>query len=189
MLISYNIKDNAGLVKRNSEYKTKKGNLPFSKLPWCAGRDSSSCGYRIALRGLGAPRVLRPLRRKMLPVSAAGGGRILCPRPAVARSSLFRKLRQSKYKTKKTTYHSVSGLGAPEETRTPDLLIRSQTLYPAELPAHILLAFSPENVFYYSVRCPESQAFFSKNFKNSVNGHLSRKSAACGAGFRLFVVV
>ena len=26
-------------------------------------------------------------------------------------------------------------LGAPEETRTPDLLIRSQTLYPAELPA------------------------------------------------------
>ena len=29
----------------------------------------------------------------------------------------------------------VSDLGAPEETRTPDLLIRSQTLYPAELPA------------------------------------------------------
>ena len=27
--------------------------------------------------------------------------------------------------------------GAPEETRTPDLLIRSQTLYPAELPAHM----------------------------------------------------
>ena len=30
-------------------------------------------------------------------------------------------------------------LGAPEETRTPDLLIRSQTLYPAELPAHMRL--------------------------------------------------
>ena len=29
--------------------------------------------------------------------------------------------------------------GAPEETRTPDLLIRSQTLYPAELPAHVRL--------------------------------------------------
>ena len=26
--------------------------------------------------------------------------------------------------------------GAPEGTRTPDLLIRSQTLYPAELLAH-----------------------------------------------------
>ena len=27
--------------------------------------------------------------------------------------------------------------GAPEGTRTPDLLVRSQTLYPAELPAHM----------------------------------------------------
>ena len=83
----------------------------------------------------------------------------------------------------------ASDLGAPEGTRTPDLLIRSQTLYPAELPAHILLAFSPENVFYYSAHRAESQAFFSKNSKNSANGHLSRKSAARGAGFRLFVVV
>ena len=83
----------------------------------------------------------------------------------------------------------ASDLGAPEGTRTPDLLIRSQTLYPAELPAHILLAFSPENVFYYSAHRPESQAFFSKNSKNSANEHLSRKSAACGAGFRLFAVV
>ena len=73
--------------------------------------------------------------------------------------------------------------GAMEGTRTPGLLIRSQSLYPAELPAHILLAFSPENVFYYSAHRPESQAFFSKNSKNSVNGHLSRKSAACGGGF------
>ena len=29
-------------------------------------------------------------------------------------------------------------LGAPEGTRTPDLLIRSQALYPAELLAHYL---------------------------------------------------
>ena len=28
-------------------------------------------------------------------------------------------------------------LGAPEEIRTPGLLIRSQTLYPAELRAHL----------------------------------------------------
>ena len=92
------------------------------------------------------------------------------------------------YKQKRS--HAIaSDLGAPEGTRTPDLLIRSQTLYPAELPAHILLAFSPENVFYYSARRPESQAFFSKNSKNSANGHLSRKSAACGAGFQLFAVV
>ena len=31
--------------------------------------------------------------------------------------------------------------GAPEGTRTPDLLVRSQSLYPAELQAHNL--FSP----------------------------------------------
>ena len=38
------------------------------------------------------------------------------------------------------TSANASDLGAPEGTRTPDILIRSQTLYPAELPAHILLA-------------------------------------------------
>ena len=90
---------------------------------------------------------------------------------------------------KPVTLFMSQAFGAPEGTRTPDLLIRSQTLYPAELPAHILLAFSPENVFYYSAHRPESQAFFSKNSKNSANGHLSRKSTARGAGFRLFVVV
>ena len=97
--------------------------------------------------------------------------------------------RQANITEKRTCVNKCVFLGAPEETRTPDLLIRSQTLYPAELPAHILLAFSPENVFYYSAHRPESQAFFSKNSKNSVNGHLSRKSAACGAGFQLFAVV
>lgn len=90
---------------------------------------------------------------------------------------------------KPVTFFMSQAFGAPEGTRTPDLLIRSQTLYPAELPAHILLAFSPENVFYYSAHRLESQAFFSKNSKNSINGHLSRKSAACGAGFQLFAVV
>ena len=68
-------------------------------------------------------------------------------------------------KKKPVTFFMSQAFGAPEGTRTPDLLIRSQTLYPAELPAHILLAFSPENVFYYSAHRPESQAFFLKNFK------------------------
>ena len=30
-------------------------------------------------------------------------------------------------------------LGTPEGTRTPDLLVRSQSLYPTELPAHTAL--------------------------------------------------
>ena len=58
----------------------------------------------------------------------------------------------------------ASDLGALEGTRTPDLLIRSQTLYPAELPAHILLCVPAENVYYYIAGEKESQAFFQKNF-------------------------
>ena len=107
----------------------------------------------------------------------------------VARSYIQQKTPYNRLSYKTVRIAWGLSFGAPEGTRTPDLLIRSQTLYPAELPAHILLAFSPENVFYYSAHRPESQAFFSKNSKNSVNGHLSRKSAARGAGFRLFVVV
>ena len=31
--------------------------------------------------------------------------------------------------------------GTPKGIRTPDLLVRSQTLYPAELSAHVLVAY------------------------------------------------
>ena len=36
------------------------------------------------------------------------------------------------------TFFMSQAFGAPEGTRTPDLLIRSQTLYPAELKAQVL---------------------------------------------------
>ena len=39
-------------------------------------------------------------------------------------------------KPKKPTPNGVGFFGTLEGTRTPDLLIRSQSLYPAELPAH-----------------------------------------------------
>ena len=49
-----------------------------------------------------------------------------------------------KYKQKKnsdlTDARKIAVLGAPEGTRTPDLLVRSQSLYPAELPAHLCVA-------------------------------------------------
>lgn len=61
----------------------------------------------------------------------------------------------------------VSDLGAPEETRTPDLLIRSQTLYPAELPAlvhrvcrgtYIIIPSTSPNVkHFFKVFCKKSQ--------------------------------
>ena len=44
----------------------------------------------------------------------------------------------------------ASDLGALEGTRTPDLLIRSQTLYPAELPAH-MRSYQPQVIYYHSL--------------------------------------
>ena len=47
--------------------------------------------------------------------------------------------------------------GAMEGTRTPGLLIRSQSLYPAELPTHVLRA---RNMMYYSTGSELCQHFF-----------------------------
>ena len=46
-------------------------------------------------------------------------------------------------------------LGTPEGTRTPDLLVRSQSLYPTELPAHN--AQAPK---YISTLFLKKQVFF-----------------------------
>ena len=44
------------------------------------GKRGPSCGARRGLRGTQSARPCRPLRQKILPASAAGGGRIFCPR-------------------------------------------------------------------------------------------------------------
>ena len=54
-------------------------NLPSSGLSLRA-----SCGARRRLRGSQPARLCRPLRQKILPVSAAGGGRIFCPTSTLA---------------------------------------------------------------------------------------------------------
>ena len=51
--------------------------------------------------------------------------------------------------------------GTPEGTRTPDLLIRSQSLYPTELLAHI----SHGMLGYYSIYFSKMQVFF-RTFRN-----------------------
>ena len=87
--------------------------------------------------------------------------------------------------------------GAMEGTRTPGLLIRSQSLYPAELPTH---TFRPEqDVFYHSamvLSTPFAIIFilFDRNRFSHVRtafftGFLLRPSpcflpAACAAGLR-----
>ena len=45
------------------------------------------------------------------------------------------------YKTKKQLTFVNCFVGALEGTRTPDPLIRSQVLYPTELPAHIAILY------------------------------------------------
>ncbi len=47
--------------------------------------------------------------------------------------------------------------GVPQRIRTPGLLIRSQTLYPAELAAHI------RELYYYNTFFQKNQVFFQKN--------------------------
>lgn len=64
----------------------------------------------------------------------------------------------STHKKRKTRTQCVLVfLGAMEGTRTPGLLIRSQSLYPAELPTHVLRA---RNMMYYSTGSELCQHFF-----------------------------
>ena len=46
-----------------------------------------------------------------------------------------------------------------ERIRTPDLLVRSQTLYPAELRPHIIYFCIHNNMYYYECRRPESNRY------------------------------
>ena len=72
----------------------------------------------------------------------------------------FSKIR--KKVQKKSPESKILGLfcGTPEGTRTPDLLIRSQSLYPTELLAHI----SHRMLGYYSILASKMQVFF-RNFR------------------------
>ena len=83
--------------------------------------------------------------------------RLRAPLSAHSPSSLFRRA----FLIKQTGYPTGYPVcfGAPEETRTPDLLIRSQTLYPAELPAHVR---SLERKIYNTILFKKKQVFFEK---------------------------
>jgi hypothetical protein len=64
--------------------------------------------------------------------------------------------------------------GTPEGTRTPDLLVRSQSLYPAELWAHLFVFVSREphnNNYYITFRraCQPLFSIFSDFFEKSLD--------------------
>ena len=60
------------------------------------------------------------------------------------------------YKQKRNRFCDSFFRGALQGTRTPDLLVRSQTLYPAELAAHFLV------LIYYSTEFSKIKCFFKK---------------------------
>ena len=96
--------------------KEKANSATSTKLTFCGAPEvetqKSSCGAFLLPRSL--PKNTSPLGR-----SAIGGWAV-----------------KEKEKVNSATSTKLTFCGAPEGTRTPDLLIRSQTLYPAELRAH-----------------------------------------------------
>src|SRR5699024_5960485 len=72
--------------------------------------------------------------------------------------------------------------GAMEGTRTPGLLIRSQSLYPAELPTHTFRLCSVRNEIYSTICVAVCQLFFEKNFGGSPAGAGKRAERAGKAG-------
>ena len=77
-------------------------------------------------------------------------------------------------KRKTSTQRVLVFLGAMEGTRTPGLLIRSQSLYPAELPTHTFR--SEHDVFYHA------ESGLSTGFLNFFDSFLNR------ASFRTFSI-
>ena len=66
---------------------------------------------------------------------------------ALRAAALFESLPSRRQKEKPEHKCVLVFLGAMEGTRTPGLLIRSQSLYPAELPTHTFR--SEHDVFYH----------------------------------------
>ena len=77
------------------------------------------------------------------------------------RGSVIQQVQQKKTPT---AMRWVFSFGAPEGTRTPDLLIRSQALYPAELRAHIAVSAThriiPIFCGFVNRICKKSQKIF-----------------------------
>ena len=67
-------------------------------------------------------------------------------------------------KEKPPSPEALSSNGAAYRIRTYDVLIRSQTLYPAEV--------TPRLVDYYAQRLNNGQAFFQKKLSNLIFNHL-----------------
>src|SRR6056297_3652254 len=91
-------------------------------------------------------------RSAMLACSAGNAGLAIELGLLVGSSNLSGDIGQTKKGPVGTLFHLT---GAPGEIRTPDLLVRSQTLYPTELRARFLIGSGSNPVFVASrVRTP-----------------------------------
>ena len=88
-----------------------------------------------------------------------------CFVPSLRSGRPFESLRRQKMQIPKWV---SAFFGTPEGTRTPDLLIRSQSLYPTELPAHTThSSMRPNIVAHHAIKCKCFFHFFRKNFLSS----------------------
>ena len=82
--------------------------------------------------------------------------------PPFGRAVLSSPSADKKYGIGKSLPHIF---GTPEGTRTPDLLIRSQSLYPTELPAHTThSSMRPNIVAHHALKCKCFFHFFGNIF-------------------------
>ena len=110
-----------------------------------------ACGRNVRLRRLAALKALRNLLLLPLRTSAGRDSLHFCLRqkckvappgtaapdsPPDCRNLSFESL-PNKSQNAAYSFCCMPHFGTPEGTRTPDLLVRSQTLYPTELPAHV----------------------------------------------------
>ena len=84
-------------------------------------------------------------------------------------------------KQKSLAFFKAKLFGALEGIRTPDLLVRSQTLYPTELPAHILFHTLAERLIIISRHASHVNPFF--------NFFLFSCAAVHCQGFFLYVIL
>ena len=103
-------------------------------------------------RGLEPPRAVRPLDPESSASTNSATGAQICQTTCNFRCARCRGTPAvflvGSSNLPSATSRYISNSGAPGKIRTPDLLIRSQTLYPAELRAH-----NPGPCFRRAVRC------------------------------------
>ena len=131
--------------KWRKNLKNRQNNSPFSSKMGC---------FLVRRKGLGC--VSAKAETEVFP-SVRTGERSMPPAFCVLDdSSPFLRVAIPK---KEAPTGGASFFGTPEGTRTPDLLVRSQSLYPTELPAHTTLSKRSSIVTQDGEKC---KLFFKK---------------------------